>query len=285
MTIQEQLEEANITADELETNESENQSQSDNESESQSDVEERARAMGWKPLDEYEGNPERHISAEKFLRRGMEKLPILQKNYTELQNKFADTERKLREMREFQAHMSDVQYKRALRDIQEQQRKAVEDGDTAAYDTLEKQKEEVQKEFSPKQPDQSQDPYANLQKQKTLLDWNKRNEWYQKDKTLQIEADIYFKELELSGTDLPLNEKLAYVEQKVKELNPQKFSSQRRAETPPNVHGGGNRKVEKGAGKTWNDIPKEDLATAEKWVSKGLMTKEEYVKSYFGENK
>lgn len=43
-------------------------------------VEARAKRMGWQPATEFKGRSENHISAEEFVRRGEEHLPILRQN-------------------------------------------------------------------------------------------------------------------------------------------------------------------------------------------------------------
>ena len=40
-------------------------------------LEQRARAMGWKPLAEYRGDPRRWTDAAEFIRKGEEELPVL----------------------------------------------------------------------------------------------------------------------------------------------------------------------------------------------------------------
>lgn len=240
--------------------------------------EDQARAMGWKDLDEFGGDPEKHIPAEKFVKRGMEKLPILQKNYTEAQEKISKLEAESKDLREYMQHMSKVQYDRALKDIQAKQRVAVNDGDAEAYDALEKEKETIQQEYSPKKSESS-NQMRQIEEQEKLLNWNKVNEWYAQDQVLRMEADLVFRKLEASSPNMSLDDKLRLVEATVRDNNPAKFTSP--AQTPPKVAGTKQTKTE--SAKTWDQIPADDREKAAAWIKRGVLTKEQYVKDYFGE--
>lgn len=265
MSLNEQIEEA------VEVQEENLEAQEKHVEESQDDYEAEARAMGWKPLDEYKGDPDKHIPAEKFVKRGMEKLPVLQKNYKEVLDK-------VKALEEYNKTIAERSYQRALADIKAEQLKAVEKGDIKEYNTLEEQKEKIQQDYSPKQSTE-QNPKEAIEKQRLLIEWNKQNDWYMKDQMLNAEADLYFQELEIDSPNLPLSEKLQMVEQRIKESNPRKFQ---KSERPPSVAG---TKQSKGgsAKKTWNDIPTKDQVKAEDWIKRGIISREQYIKDYFGE--
>ncbi len=59
------------------------------------EVESRARLMGWKDKTEFDRPPERWVSAEEFVRRGEDTLPILKQNYRQLETKFGEVASKL----------------------------------------------------------------------------------------------------------------------------------------------------------------------------------------------
>src|SRR5215472_907386 len=44
----------------------------------QDDLEQRARRMGWRPRNEFRGEPERWMEADEFVERGERMLPVLQ---------------------------------------------------------------------------------------------------------------------------------------------------------------------------------------------------------------
>ena len=53
----------------------------------------KARRMGWKPKDEYTGNPEKWVPAEEFLKTGFDTPAILAERYKILDDRFARSER------------------------------------------------------------------------------------------------------------------------------------------------------------------------------------------------
>ena len=51
-------------------------------------VEKSARTLGWVPLEEFRGDPDRWIEADQFVERGTSQLPILRENIDRLMKKF-----------------------------------------------------------------------------------------------------------------------------------------------------------------------------------------------------
>ena len=54
-------------------------------------IETKAREMGWKPLEEFKGNPDNWRDAEVFVERGEEILPIVRKDNEKLRAEVAQT--------------------------------------------------------------------------------------------------------------------------------------------------------------------------------------------------
>lgn len=122
--------------------------------------EQRARAMGWKPLAEFRGDPRQWVDFPEFLRKGDEELPILRDQNRRMAERLARTDG---QMQALEARVTDAEriartagdagYQRALGDLKRQQRAAVAEGDTAAYDEIEVQidamEEERAKVFAP----------------------------------------------------------------------------------------------------------------------------------------
>lgn len=121
-------------------------------------VEARAREMGWKPLAEYRGPPGKWQPAADFISRGENILPIvrdqnrrlterigkLEGEVTGLRSTAAEQLQLLKEQRELGRKADQRGYDRAMAEIKQNQRKAVESGDTVAYDQLVEQAEALQ---------------------------------------------------------------------------------------------------------------------------------------------
>lgn len=118
-------------------------------------VEARAREMGWKPLAQYRGPPGRWQPAADFVRRGEEELPIVRDRARRLEEKVNKLEGEIsglrltaeeqltviKDLRDMGQRANQAGYDRAMKEIKANQRKAVEAGDTAAYDQLVEQAE------------------------------------------------------------------------------------------------------------------------------------------------
>src|SRR3990167_3523430 len=98
-------------------------------------VEEKALELGWRPKEEYKGDPEKFVSAEEFVKRGENIMPILKANNAKLleSNKkmsgdITELKQTLSEMGEMLSSSEKRAYDKAIADIEAQQRQAVEDG-------------------------------------------------------------------------------------------------------------------------------------------------------------
>lgn len=124
--------------------------------------EDRAAAMGWKPLPvdprnpqphEYRGDPRRWSPAAEFIARGEEELPILREQSRRMSEKLARVEPELTRLRKTVteqdaairhvtalAQRSDKRgYDRAKAELVQQRREAVEAGDIEAHDQVQEQ--------------------------------------------------------------------------------------------------------------------------------------------------
>lgn len=126
-------------------------------------IEERARAMGWHPLEEFRGDPKRWTSAEDFIARGERELPIMRDQNRRMSERLArqeaqlaelaplretvtSMEKALRDMRDLARRSSERGYKQALNDLKTQRREAVEAGDTVGFEAAEAKIEALETE-------------------------------------------------------------------------------------------------------------------------------------------
>lgn len=118
----------------------------------------RARAMGWKPQHEYRGPPEKWTDYPEFLRRGEEELPVmrdqnrrladrlgkLETEMSSLRNTVAEQRTALEEARRTATRADEAGYRRALAELKQKQREAVQAADEEAYDQIEEQLQALQ---------------------------------------------------------------------------------------------------------------------------------------------
>lgn len=255
------------------------------------EVETKAREMGWKPKDEWEGDDTGWMEAEAFIER--------QENLTKRADAAAQAEnRKLREeiaslkgvqaemrqtmdeFREFHSKTEQRAYDRALKDIQTKQRQAVESGDTEAFDAAAAEADALMKDAAAsapagKKPDQPQNPDDIP----AFKDWHAKNDWYLDDVKLTAYAESIAPAIArkggYNGTEAAYYEAIT---EEVKAEFPDRFENPNRKKAAAVESSGGAAPRKKG--RSYTDLPPEAKAQCDKYVKQGLLTKEQYVKDY-----
>lgn len=265
-----------------------------------SDTEARARAMGWRPKDEFRGPEEKWRSAEEFVKRGEDELPILRE-------RLKDTTRRLSEIEAKSAAdlakvermaIAAVQRQRAELDAQYQaaMRHAVANADTERYDQLSRDRVAAVQKFDAQIAEANQPRRGSTnppQVQATVDSWVQQNAWFDRDPTLNTVACAALSDFEKEAPGRSLEENLKLVSSYVRDKFPEKFGArpaQQRATASaaqPGAVEGGNRYASssgpraKGAG----DLPADVRKVGEKFVAQGLYKNlTEYAKDYFDQD-
>ena len=157
-------------------------------------LEDRAKRMGWVPKDKYRGPEDNWRSAEEFIAHGEAELPILRERNRKLDEtvvglttKLDDLEATMKAFAEFSSKAEQRAQERALKQLRDEQRKAVEEGDTAAYDRIDKEIDTLAKDVAeaPKGPEKKPRP----EEDPTFKSWSGENSWYDTDMVLAGFAD------------------------------------------------------------------------------------------------
>ena len=204
-------------------------------------VETRAYAMGWRPLDQFRGDPERWVDAETFLRKGEEVMPILKANNHRLETQLEETRRQLAETRtqlesvtsnmgeflETQKEILKEKLTRQRSEILAQMKVARDDGDVAAEADLQEQLDEVReqrKTLDTKPAKQEKPAPAPTQPADPpeLRAWRERNPWFggssredSRKTALAMQIGKEAAERGLVGTAF-----LEYIDQELESLSP-----------------------------------------------------------------
>jgi hypothetical protein len=234
-----------------------------------SEVEQRAADQGWRPKDEWDGDPEDWRSAREFLRTG------------ELFHKIDEQNRKLKSMEAVlnasKKHLDMVrknEYNRALAALKAEKAQAVVDGDATALVEAEEKIERAKVEFVQEQQEaarasQIQAPADNP----TVNVWVNRNPWYEKEPAMRVYANTVASALVANGMR-DQREILAEVERRTKKEFSHKFENPNRAKAG-SVEGGGT----KGSStKETYQLSAEETLVMNRFVKAGVMTKEEYIR-------
>ena len=262
----------------------ENQEQEHEETEGAS-IEDRARQLGWHPKDEYKGDPERHLSAEEFIKRGEEELPLLRSNLRKIQDdlakqqkEFQQTTAEFREWHETSVRQAKQEaYERAKADIEAKKLQAVEDGDREAYEAA--AQEESKLKAPDPEPEKKQAPQN--EPDPAFNDFVKANPWYNEYPELAVEADQIGINLWQSGKYQTTSQVMDQVSKSIQRKYPHYFNNPQRSAEPAVNEGGDPGRASKGKAKTYDNLPKAAKEACDRFLRMGMISsKEEYVNGY-----
>ena len=236
-----------------------------------------AKRQGWVPQDEYSGPEDKWVDADTFVKKGKEINALLRKDNDFLKREVAEMKSTMMEFKKFSADNEKRAYERAMSELREQKKEAISTGDGEkvlqiddAIDELKTSRQEEKVARPTNQPDA------------TFIQWSEENKWYTTDAQLKSEADMIGEVIKrqnplLIGTDF-----LEEVSKRVKKMYPEKFTNGNRARPSP-VEGTTAPKASVRAGKGFNDLPPEAKAACQKFEKSGLLSRDQYLKEYFGE--
>lgn len=197
-----------------------------------SETEQRAMEQGWRPKDEFQGDPERFIDAGEFLRRGelFDKIDQQNRALRHQDQELKNVKQTLDQFKQHHANVEKAAYDRAIADIKKQRKEALADGDVDKFDQLETRMEQLKDErdkFVQNIQAQARQPKQEVpQVAPELQAWVAKNKWYETDVIMQGAADRYGTELAKQG--IAPEEVLRRVEAKIKEEFPHKFTNPNR---------------------------------------------------------
>lgn len=223
---------------------------------------EKARASGWRPKEEFEGDPDEWVDAGEFVRR----KPLFDQIHN-LKKTVKEAEKQQAQLAEFAANAAKRAREQALAEIEAQKKQAFEAGDYQAFDAAQKQEREIAAQSQPVQPVVPQIPNE-------VQDFAKRNErWFEKDRAMTAYAvDMAREYIEVKG--MTRAEALQQVESDVKREFAHKFVNPNKEKAAAVVAENGDKRA---AGKlTYNDLTREQR-TIYKSLSQ-YMTIDEYIK-------
>lgn len=248
------------------------------------ETEARAAEMGWAPKDQWKGDPDKWIDAETFIERGEKTNGILRerndKLYGEIQELKSQLQSSVREFGEATRKAEERAYNKALKDLKQQKAQAVEEGDTQAFTQLEQEEESLRSEYA--QTHTKPQQAASPDEDPAFKAWHADNSWYNSD----VRATAYANQIapiiaQRHGGNLT---RAFYdeVAAEVKKEFPDRFRNTARDKPSP-VEGARQTGGRSKKGRGYSDLPPEAKSACDKFVKQKLMTKEQYVKDYFGE--
>lgn len=194
--------------------------------------EDKARKKGWKPLEEYTGEPADWVDAKEFLGREplFEANRDLKRQLKQQQTRF---DQDMKVISGQFAQMNEQAYKRALLDLQEQRDIAIIDKDIAAVRDLDA-KIDTTKQAHVKAV-QSTQTQQGSQETEYMVEWRGKNSWFDEDQTLQDEAVSIGVGYMMKNQGTTQEKMLDYVTDRIKKIYPEKFPSSKRKADENNV--------------------------------------------------
>lgn len=192
------------------------------------EIEQRAADQGWRPKDEWDGDPEAWRPAKEFLDRG------------ELFKKIDDQNRTIKEMRKalddlakHHSKVAEAEYKRALDSLKEKKKEALIENDVDKVLDIDERIEAV-REAQRTAPAVQVQPSPELNP--IFVAWKDRNSWYDTNEAMRAYAD----RIGNSITGMSPSELLSEVERRVKKEFSHRFENAKRNQ-PSAVEGSTNK--------------------------------------------
>lgn len=238
-------------------------------------VEVKAREMGWKPKEEFEGDTAKWVEADEFVRNAPFFETIHKQNRT-----IKKLEKMVSTMAQHTEEVKKASYDQAIKDLKAQKKVAASENDVARVVEIEEKIEAVQ----------SQAKVASSPKDdavEVFETWKEKNDWFDSDEDMTNYANGVGSRIEREHPDWTPVAVLAEVEKKTKKAFESKFKN-------PNREAAGkvasSSSTEKSSGKksklpTYNDLPKEAqemyrVLVKTKSNPYGGLTSEQYLRDY-----
>lgn len=234
-------------------------------------IEVKARTQGWVPKEDFRGDPSKWVDHKTFVERGENILPIMRERNKQLSKDITEVKESVKEIKEFYKNSEERAYQKALRELEQRKLEAVENADVESYRAAESERAELEKS-KPVVTAQPQEPPE-------MAAFRGNNSWYGTDPEMTTEADALGAAYINQG--IPYGQMLERVANRIKKLYPEKFTNPRRENSPTvetvNAETGLPKKA---AAKSFENLPEDAKKQCNKWVTQGLLTKEDYVRDY-----
>ena len=236
------------------------------------EIEVLAAEEGWSPEDKWRGDPDKWVDARTFIRQGR---TILRSTLQRQDGEIGEMKTTMEEFRDYARKSEQRAYDRAMANLKAQQRAAVQEGDTEAYDAAGKKIDALDKEAPEKAPQAA--PW-NPDEDPNFKTFSADNPWYGGDIEMTAFAESIAAVVGRKYEGPAFYDKIA---EEVRAKFPDKFKNAAR-KSPSRVEGSGAGTMRRGngAGKTYADLPAEAKAACTRFVKQKLMTRDEYVADY-----
>lgn len=232
------------------------------------EIEVKAREMGWRPKESFEGEETDFIDAAEFVRR----KPLFDKIESQ-SRQLKEVQKALKALEIHHSKVREAEYQHALTDLKNQKRQALEDGNAEQLIAIDERITELKADEKIAQAQATQNA---AQPDPRFVTWVNANDWYIKDQEMKEFADGVGLAHAKANPGKSPEEILDYVEKRVKKAYSDKFTNPNKSK-PSAVDTGTTTtptRQPKGDDFELNDEEKKVMNTL---VRQGLITKEKYI--------
>jgi hypothetical protein len=196
---------------------------------SKRDFTEEASSMGWKPQEEWVGNPDDWVDAKEYVQRGelFDKIKSVTTHSKRLEKQMSQMKEDYKVLIDHHKRVAEISYEKAMKELKNQRREAMETGDYDSLDQIEEMIDDLKKE-GPVVKEKDQNKEIELENQIAVEEWKEANSWYEVDIILTGAADAIARTIVSKNPSMKASEVLEKVTDTLKQEFPDKFVVKRR---------------------------------------------------------
>jgi len=250
-----------------------------------SPAEEKAMASGWRPEDEWTGEPDDWVDAKTFNRNGefMSRIQQQSKQLNSYTSEIDNLKSAMKALGEHNKKIAEQEYKKALSALKKEKIDALEDDDHASVVEIDEKMDELKeakKAAENSLPSEEEHPADNteLAPNPAFVEWAGENSWYHNDISLRGAADAIGMEYADRNQGAPIEDVLKYVTSEMKRKFPHNFGNERQVSAGTVTEKTGTGKRPKKSKYTEKDLSDEQRQFAKMFVDTGAFENvQEYV--------
>jgi hypothetical protein len=245
---------------------------------------------GWRPKEEWEGDPSDWVDYREFNFRGelMDRIRKESGYNKRLHNEVDALKDAIKQLGEHNQKIAKHEYDRAMKELKVQRREAIEERDYDLLDTVEDQMEQLKGVYETKEveepkerPNENEQDLAVTEHDKEVYaDFVKKSTWYDKDIVMTGAADKLAVMYKNQNYDASAEEVIDYITTELKKEFPHKFGNPAKKK-PTSVADGRSYANDPGKGKqkfTVRDLSPEQRKIGKTFVDSGAFKSiQEYV--------
>lgn len=238
----------------------------------------KASSMGWKPLEEYQGDPEDWVDAREYILRE----PLFKSN-KKLRAELNQMRKTVEDMADHVKKAHTSAFKRLEKQYIEQREAAIKAGNPAEVRRFEEELKDVYQAHQEAEEKLTVAPAPNIEFQ----EWAEENKWFDVEREPEMAgvADGLYRSYVARNPDADISTTLKHVTKEVKKLYPDKFTTNKATskevdedehEPAPRVAAGS--RGTGGRRSTYKDMNSEQKKVCDRFVGMGVFkTRQEYV--------